>query len=423
MIKFVAIAALICSIQFTSFAHAEEALDPEQLFKQAMDLRSSGQILGSIEIFESIISQQPGLNRARLELAIAYHQARQYQDARDQLTKVLNNPETPDKVKLSITGYLAQLGSDEKSSSQRTSSSIYLSAGMFNDSNVNLGPNAELPGTTGSTLKKSGSGLIAMASYALVSQASRPIKSGKSLIYIEWNSQISAYDKSYTSNSDSDFNLQVLNLSTGPALVSEGNWKLQFNFKVDKVFFSGNPYSFNLGLNPVFSLDFANDLQIFVENLTTVREFSNSNDQGLDGTSKMYGLGASKFFNKQTIGLDGGFRYHSNGAQRGDLNATGLEVYLGAQAPVWTNARVYLELSSREFDYRTSQQAATGSGSANIRDETEQQLVLGFSHDFKSSILKGWTLNAQLTHTENNSNIQAFEYNRNVVEATLRRYF
>jgi len=420
MIKPVASASLICSIVFTSLAHAEEALDPEQLFKDAMELRNSGQIFGAIELFETIVSQQPGLNRARLELAVAYHQARQFQNARDQLTKVLNDPETPDNVKLSITGYLAQLGSDEISVSKRTSASVYVSAGMFNDSNANLGPTAELPGTTP---ENSGAGLTAMASYSHVSRSSRPIKSGKSLLDFEWNTQLSAYNKSYTTSSDSDFNLQVINLSTGPALISEGNWKLKLNIKADKVYFSGDPYSFNLGLNPVFSLDFTNDLQLLIENLTTVREFSNSSDQGLDGISKMYGLGVSKFFNKQTIGLDGGVRYHSNGAERGDLNASGAEVYLGAQAPAWTNAQVYLELRSRQYDYRTSELAATGSGSPTVRDETEQQLTLGLSHHFKSTPLKGWTLNAQLTHTENDSNDQNFEYDRDVIEANIRRYF
>jgi len=412
MIKQVATVALICAIQYTSFAHGEEALDPEQLFKEAMELRNSGQILSSIEVFETIISQQPGLNRARLELAIAYHQAREYKDARDQLTKVLNDPETPEAVKLAVTGYLAQLGSDEKAAAKRTSSSVYVSAGIFNDSNVNLGPNSELPGTT---LEKNGGGVIAMASFSHVSRASKPFRSGNSLIDFEWNSQLSIYDKSYTSSSESDFNLQVISLSTGPALVSEGNWSFQLNVKMDRVFFGGNPYSFNLGLNPKLTLSFDNDLQVFVENLITVREFDSISSQGLDGTSKMYGMGASKFFSGQTIGIDGGLRYHSNGAENSDLNASGAEVYMGAQMPAWTNARAYIELSSRQYDYKT--------GASIVRDETEQRFVLGLSHDFKSSPLKDWTLNGQLTLAQNDSNDPNFKYDRDVIEVNLRRYF
>ena len=284
MMKLNSVALLIFSLSFASYAHAEEAMDPEQLFKEAMELKDNGSILGAIEIFETIVSQQPGLNRARLELATAYHQARRYEEARKQLTQVLNDPETPETVKLTITGYLAQLSSDEKTASNRTSSSVYVSAGAFNDSNVNLGPNSELPGTT---LEKTGSGVIGMASYSHVSLASKPFHTENSLIDFAWNSQISAYAKSYTSDSDSDFNLQVVSLSTGPALISNSNWSFQFNIKADKVYFGGDSYSFNLGINPKLILHFNNDLQFEIESLSTVREFSFVTDQGLDGISKM----------------------------------------------------------------------------------------------------------------------------------------
>ena len=48
------------------------AEDPEVAFKEAMDARESGDILGAIEILESIITHEPLLHRARLELAVAY---------------------------------------------------------------------------------------------------------------------------------------------------------------------------------------------------------------------------------------------------------------------------------------------------------------------------------------------------------------
>ena len=421
MIKHTATAALFFALQLSPYVYAEEALDPELLFKEAMELRNSGQILDSIKVFENILNQQPGLNRARLELAIAYHQSRQFIKAKDQLNAVLNDPETPDTVKLAITGYLAQLGSDEKTATKRTSSSVYVSTGIFNDSNTNLGPSSEL---NGASPEKTGGGFIAMVSYSHVSRASRPVTSGDNPIDFEWHTQFSAYTKSYTSESDSDFNLQVASLSTGPALVLADDWSLQFNFKADKVFFGGDSYSFNLGLNPVLSLSLDDDLQIRIENQTTVREFDNTSDQGLDGISKMYGVGVSKLFNKQTFGIDGGLRYHSNGADRGDLNANGVEVYMGIQAATKNaDSRTYLELSSREYDYTASELSVGTGPSAIVRRETELVFTMGFSHDFKAKTLKDWTINAQITHTENDSNDTNFEYDQDIFEMNLRRYF
>ena len=67
---------------------AEEALDEEMtdkhadtIFDSAMKERDSGKIYDAIEKFEYILSRRPSLNRARLELAVSYHRASQYEDA------------------------------------------------------------------------------------------------------------------------------------------------------------------------------------------------------------------------------------------------------------------------------------------------------------------------------------------------------
>ncbi len=417
MFKHLAASAMVCATILTSTAYAEEALDPELLFKEAMELRESGKVFDSIKVFETILSDQPGLNRARLELGIAYHQARRFQDARDQLTKVLNDPETPESVKLSITGYLAQLGSDEKISAKRTSSSFYISAGIFNDSNVTLGPSAETA-SSGSTTEKTGGGIVGMLSFSHSSRSSSPIKSGDNLIDFEWNTQFTAYDKSYTTSTESDYNVQLISLKTGPALVLKENWEFQFNFKLDKIFFAGNPYSSNVGLNPLLKLTFANDLELSFESLLSVNEYDSGNE-GLDGISKMYDFGISKFFKKQTTGINGGIRYHSNGADDGSLNSTGTEIYLGSQMNVWKNGLAYINLSSRKYEYKA---AGTGTGGI-IRDETESKLTIGVSHNFKSGTLKSWALNGQVSYKDNDSNVTSFNYDQLVSEVNLRRYF
>ncbi|MCW9013493.1 MAG: tetratricopeptide repeat protein [Gammaproteobacteria bacterium] len=409
--------ALLATTLGMSAANAEEAIDPQLLFEEAMSLRASGQIFNSIEVFETLLNHQPGLNRARLELAVAYQQASRYEAAKQQLNTVLNASDTPETVKLAITAYLAQLSSDEQKASQRTSSSVFLSTGLFTDSNVNLGPSPETPNV--STTETDGNGAVVMVSYSHISRASRPLDISGKPVNFAWHSQATAYSKVH-SGDENDFNLHVLSLSTGPALVSSNNWRAAININLDKVYFSGNPYSFNIGLNPTFDLILNDDIEITFENLTTVREFSALADQGLDGVAKMYGIGVSKFYKKETIGVQAGIRYHSNGADASHLNADGLEIYLGGQMPAWKNARAYLQLSSRDYEYKA---ADTANGFSAIRDETENQFMLGASHDFKSGSLKSWTLNGQYTFTDNKSNIDAFEYDQGIIEVNLRRYF
>ena len=413
-------AALLLFSGMTSSVYASDAVDPQALFEEAMQLRESGQVYSSIDIFEYLLSQQPGLNRARLELAVAYRQARRFAEAREALVQVLNDPDTPETVKLSINAYLAQLGVDEAEAKKRTSSSVFVSAGVFNDSNINLGPSPEIQSV--SVNEASGSGVTAMVTYSHVSRASKPFEGGDRPIDMEWHSQVTAYTKLHLSASkgldENDYNLQVISLSTGPAVVASDSWRGAFNIKVDKVYFGNDPYSFNIGLNPSFTLNFSDNLDVTVENLTTVREFST--ETGLDGVSKMYGMSVAKFFKALTVGVEGGLRYHSNGAQTGYLNANGIEVFAGGQMPTWKNGRGYLQLSSREYDYKAADPAAS---SSDPRDETENQAVLGVSHDYKLTGSQTMTVNAQVTYTENDSNVVEYNYDRTVFEINLRSYF
>jgi hypothetical protein len=397
-------------------AKAEEAVDPQQLFDEAMQMRASGEIFAAIETFELILSKQPGLQRARLELAVAYHQARRFYDAREQLMMVYNDPDTPEAVKLTVTAYLAQLDSDEKSLGKRTSSSVFVSAGVFTDSNANLGPTVEtVPPDNRET---SGSGVAAMASFSHVSRATGPYIINAKPVDFSWHSQATAYSKMYAGE-ENDFNVQVVGLTTGPEMVSDKDWRAALNIKLEKVYFGGDPYSFNIGLNPLFTLIYG-DTEITFENLTTVREYDV--DTGLNGVAKMYDLGVIRFFNHQSMAVEGGARYHNNGAQTQFLHSDGAEIYLGGQMPVWRDARIYLHVSARDYSYAEAD-PSNNLHPTTARDETETLTTLGLTHDFRSGVLKSWSLNGQLAYTNNDSNLEEYDYDRNVLEVNLRRYF
>lgn len=411
MIKRMVATSLIGVLQFMPAALAEEALDPEKLFSEAMDLKNTGYIYAAIDVFETILDQQPGLNRARLELAVAYHKAQKYKDAKEQLNKVLNDPDTPESVKLTITGYLAQLDSDEIIAAKRTSSTVYVSAGLFTDSNANLGPNTEI---TNVTSEQSGTGMVAMASYSHTSRSSKPLDMAGKPIAFEWRTQATGYAKAY-SGEENDFNLQFFSVGTGPVIIDAKNWNAKLNFKIDKIYYSGDPYAFYIGLNPSFTYIMDNNLEFTVENKSTIREFSNN--PGLEGISKMYGFEVSKYFKNFATGFQLGTRYHSNGADDDTLNYTGTEIYIGAQTSFWENGQTYLRLGSRNYDY------LAGAGTAAPRDETEVQATLGASHKFSDGALKSWKLNGQVHHVNNDSNDPSFDYDQTIIEVNLRKYF
>ncbi len=423
MIRIILTSICLCASLAMHPVYAEAEPDPEALFNAAMEYRENGELFRAIEIFETILSNQPGLNRARLELAISYHLIRQYEEAKKQLTQVLNAADTPDEVKLTITAYLAQLSSDIKTPSQRSSSSMYVSAGAFTDSNINLGPGKDIqdinPDLSPESIENSGSGGQFMFSYSHRSRAAKPLKIGTGSADFEWLTQASAYSKAYGS-SDSDFNLSVLSLSTGPALIVEKRWRTALNFKLDKLIFGNKDYAEYVGINPLFTYSLAQDLEITFENITTARAYDQQADQGLTGTMTTWGMDLAKFYASQSIGIQAGIKYYDNGASAANLHYAGGELYLGGQMPAWGDARSYLTLSSRDYRYR----AADGIISTTVkRDETENIAVVGVSHDFRSGSLKSWTLNAQYSYSKNNSNLTEYSYDRNILEASMRRYF
>ncbi len=416
--KTLASACLLSASLMLQPAFAEDAIDPETLFTQALKYRNNGELFSAIEIFETILSNQPGLNRARLELAISYHLTRRYYDAKEQLTTVLNDPETPDEVKLTITAYLAQLSGDIKNADERSTSSIYISAGALTDSNINLGPARDI-GITPENSENSGSGGQLMFTFSHRSRSGQAIHINQSIADFEWHTQATAYNKAYASG-NSDFNLGVLSLSTGPALIVEKAWRAAFNFKLDKIYFGNKSYADYSGINPLFTYSIMDDLELTFENITLAREYNQTDDQRLNGTLTMWGLDIAKFYTKQAIGIQAGMKYHDNGAKAGELHSTGGEIYLGGQIPAWKDARAYLTISARDYRYKS---ADTENGFNAKRDETETLAVLGLSHDFRSGALKSWTLNAQYTYTKNDSNLNEFTYDRDVFEVNMRRYF
>ncbi len=420
MIRKILVAACLYMALASPNTYAEEAVDPEVLFNEAMRYRLNGELFKSIELFETILSNQPSLNRARLELAISYHLTRRYEDAKDQLSQVLNDPETPDEVKLSVTAYMAQLSGDIKTAAQRSTSSMYISAGMFTDSNINLGPGKDITGNTNISSEENGSGGQFMFTYSHRSRASQAMHINNSIVDFEWQTQATAYSKAYGSD-NTEFNLSVLSLSTGPAFISEEKrWRAAFNFKLDKLIFGKDDYAKYAGINPLYTYSIQEDLEITFENTTTAREYDQQEDKGLTGTMTVWGIDIAKFYTDQSIGLQAGIKYHNNGAKDGALHSTGGEIYFGGQIPAWENARAYLTLSSRDYRYKA---ADITKGYTEKRNETELLAVLGISHDFHGGFLKSWTVNTQYTFTDNDSNLDDFTYDRNIFEINLRRYF
>jgi len=414
-------AALFLNPAFAEESKASETMTDEhaqKIFDAAMEERDSGKVYDAIEKFEYILSRRPSLNRARLELAVSYHRASQYENALREFQTVLDNPETPEKVRLAILAYLGQLTSDEVKPRTEHSFSYYTKAGVMYNSNINFAP---LRGTDtipdGQDTDSPGLDTFFSASHRY--KDNEPFNTAGAATNFEWQSQLSWTGNNYTRTSD--YNLNILSASTGPAFISTGRWNGAISLQLDQTYFGDSTLGTFVSLNPLITFDLGKYRGLTFELSYTDNDFKRPEDEGRDGNTVLGGAAYSTLFGDANNGLEIGFRLTDHTADDDQFGFTSEEIYLGGFMSFAQTSNVYLNLNFEQYEYDAADQLA--STPATIRDEIESRYILGYNYDFSSGYLQGWTLNTYISYIRNNSNIDYYNYDRKLFAINLARYF
>ena len=389
----------------------------QKIFELAMDERDSGKIYDAIEKFEYILNRRPSLNRARLELAVSYHRANQYDDALREFQTVLDDPETPEKVRLAILAYLGQINSDAQQQDSEHSFSYYTRIGALYNSNINFAPlRGSLDYNIPDGEDTSSPGIDTFLSASHRYKKNKPFDTDGAATHFEWQSQISWTGNNYTHNSD--FNLNIISASTGPAFISTGRWRGAINLQVDQTYFGHSALGTFTSINPLITFDLGRYQGFTVEASYMDNNFSRTEDQDRDGSSLLAGMAYTTLLGGTSNGLDTGIRLTDLSAEDDQYGFESIEIYFGGFITLGTNNNVYLNLNFEQYDFD-----AADTVSGTIRDEIESRYIFGYNYDFKEGTLDGWTFNSYLSFTKNNSNVDAFSYERTIVAINLARYF
>jgi Tfp pilus assembly protein PilF len=92
-------------------AAGAEALQSD--FDSAMQAVEQDRLRTARERLTSLLSANPSLSRARLELARVNYLSRDYAAARSEAQRVLDDPDTPPTVRATVLAFLAQIDADE----------------------------------------------------------------------------------------------------------------------------------------------------------------------------------------------------------------------------------------------------------------------------------------------------------------------
>ena len=394
----------------------------QDIFDLAIEERDSGKVYNAIEKFEYILSRRPSLNRARLELAVTYHRASQYDKALGEFQTVLDDPKTSEKVRLAILAYIAQLSSDELKPKSEHNFSYFTKAGILYNSNINFAP---LRGTDfiADDQDTASPGLDTFLSASHRYKDNQPFNTGGAVTNFEWQSQISWTGNNYTRNND--FSLNIVSASTGPAFISTGRWRGAINLQLDQTFFGSSTLGTLISLNPLLTFDLDNYRGITLELSYTDNDFARPEDQGRDGNTVLAGASYSTLLDGVNNGLEAGFRLTDQTADDAQFGYKSTEIYFGGFITFAENNNVYLNLNFEQYMYDAADTLACSPSPCvgEIRDEIEGRYVLGYNYDFNVGFLQGWTLNSHISYIRNNSNIDFYNYEQKIFAINLARYF
>lgn len=395
----------------------EEQFDPEKFFKQGMQEREEGAPYNAIESFQTILSNKPSLHRARLELAVAYMQTLQYQEAEEQAQAVLDDPKTPASVRVSILAFLAQLKKDAEQLTPQHDHKFNASVGAMYDDNVNVGPDGTV--VTGSpsvllpgSLPRTDMAMILSAGYDHSYRTGKTLRLGQNTGMLFWQSGASLYHRGY--ETEDEFNLDVVSLRTGPAVITNSKWRANVALQVDHIRLGGSDLANYVGIQPSITWAFDASTELTIDAEITDRNFQKTADNGRDSNHYALGIALGKGYKNNTVGVQAGVELYQTDAREAEYSNDSFEVFAGANWQLEPMSSVFGRVAYTVSDY---QGPVTGIGIA--RDDEEIQVMLGGKHTFGNELeLSGFWM-----RSVNDSNVSIYEYSRNQLTFNLGKKF
>jgi hypothetical protein len=394
-------------------------------FDAAMAALEAEQIYTARRLLRELLADYPTLYRARLELARADYLARDFDAAEAEVLQVLEDPELPPSVQTTLLAFLAQIRDDQQTSAKRHRWSFDVYGGGMYDSNVNYGVSRDIVdlGGQGFTVLPGSKEIDAWAAVVdggVLHTFSPGItfEAGESTGFFLWQTQANGYNRSY--KDESDYNLSVATLRTGPAWVVPEKWNATIGLQGDQVWFGGSRLAFFTSVNPTVGFSLSDVTEVFAGLTYTKRNYNKDIDSGRDGEMYRGNLDISRVFLERSLGLQAGVAYTDFHADFDIFAYKGPEIYTGGTYNAWLGGTIFASVGYRRFKY---QEAIPFFPGVPKRDDDEYRFTTGFEHLFDSGVLESWVLRGEWVFTDNKSNLDIYDFDRDQISLGLQRRF
>lgn len=412
---------------FCGTAAAELAENPEieAQFKEGMEALKNDKLKSAIEAFRNILSSDPEVNRAKLELALAYYRSLNYTEAEQLAQGVLDDPLTPPDVRVTVLAFLAQVRRDSEEFGKKHELTPHVLAGIMRDSNINVGPaNAnirigDIPlSLTQSSLKQSANAYVLEAGADHLYQTGKRVEVGERTGMLLWQSGANVYSRKY--HAYGDFDILVASLNTGPAVLMLRNWRASLQLRSDYLNLGSASLGWFNSVNPSITWQY-NNAEINWDTIYTRRFYHKSIDSGREGDFVASGVTFGQYFDNRRVAATAGGRVIKFWADDDVFGYKGFQVSAGISIDTYRNGSAYARQRYGYYDYDGKDFLGQ-----NAREEHEYVSTIGLTHEYNEpgDLLKGWVANLFWERTENNSNIgQLYSYKRYQGMLSLSRNF
>lgn len=415
-----ALAATFSSVNLIAQeSHDSSADEIQKKFNIALELRDRGDLYSAIETLNSILIAEPKLHRARLELAVTYYRAAQFVKAVDLANEVMADPETPATVKETVQIFLDQVEALKVAESERRHSFTGgFGIGGGHDDNVNVGPSSEVFDINGAEFSLAPGSSPQTDAFITISgninhsyRMPGSVNLGQRPVMAFWQSNASVYRREY--QDEHKFTVDVISASTGLALISRTNWRAKVNLQMDHIRLEDDSLAVYTSLNPSWTYSNGEGSELTLRGQWLYRDYKQSDDIDREGHRVAGGVDYAHRFENSMV-VQAGITATEQDARTEDQQYTSYDGYISLFAPTWESGSAYVRAAYKHTDYE-GRVALFDKG----REEREQRYTLGLTHNFAD----GWTAGAHYTYTDNHSNIDIYEYDRNEVSVDMNKRF
>ncbi len=412
---------------FSAPAIAEE--EPQEnaalveVFNEAIIERDAGNLYAAIEALHGVLSQAPQSHRAKIELAVAYYRALVFEEAERLARDVLAVPDTPEAVRKNVENFLALIDKRRKQAREQQHRFVFeIALGGGEDDNVNQGPGSDIVDGFNQPLTgvKNREDIFATVAARVNHTYTFPgtLQVGDRAGQLLWQSQASIYRKTY--QDEKDFNVDVVSVSTGPALFVTKAWRAKLNLQVDGLRQSDDPLGVFSSLNPSFTWITGHG-EYTLDGIFQHREFFQGSNEGREGMRLGGQLSYARLFSNSSLAFSTGVKYYDQHAESERQEHDVLEGFMGLRWKMSEDSSLQGRYSYKVTDYE-GVEPSSGKGRRN----REHKLDLGGQIAFPSmgiGLLDNWVLGSFMTYTDNQSNADVFEYDRTELRFTASRKF